>query len=236
MSGFELKPRRDYAAPAYPSPERPAPGRAPMIANALRPFAPLAFLVVGAVPPSHASHALTTLSPSPPPTLSQSSDKRVQRLSETEIDALIAGLKQVQDERPPAVPGTPAPPASSFLTEAEARTLLAAFLKKNGLEAKPARVSRAGAEFEADTALVEVRGAKADSSNYSFAYDEADLGDDELDELRLLRARGDTRLVVLDGRAYEYDRQGFFRGTLPDKRGVVRKLLADLERLLEQTR
>jgi hypothetical protein len=241
MSDFRLRPRRGYATPAYPSPER-APEKAPLLSNAARPFLPLTFLLVGAGDlrshDSHDSHAITTTSRSHALTLPQSSEGRVQRLSETEIDGLLGGLRDGQDDGPRiAVMGKRAA-ISGFLTEAEARSVLAAFLRKNGLEAKPATVRRDGVDFEADALDgakgigVEIRGAKGDCTNYNFQHDESDLSDDEAAELELLRAKGELRVLVLDGRAYEYDKFGDYRGRLPDKKGIVRRLLADLERFL----
>jgi hypothetical protein len=241
VTDFRLRPRRDYAAPSYPSPAAPA-GRAPMIANALRPFAPLAFLLVGASAlPSHASRALTTLSPSHAPTLSQSSDRRVQRLSETEIESIVADLKAEAPLQGFAVKGDVVA-VYAFLTEAEAKALLVAFLKKNGLDVKPLRLQRGGVDFEADAVdpakrvAVEYVGPKEECTYEQFTPAETDLDDAEREELELLRARGEARVLVLDGRSYQFDKYGDWGGGMLTKRQVARKLLADLERFLEQSR
>jgi hypothetical protein len=209
-----------------------------MIGNALRPFAPVAFLLVGAgALPSTGSHALTTLSPSHALTLSQSSERRVQRLSEPELTGLLGDL----NERAVVEVDGFRKAVSAFLTEAEARKVLEAFLKKNGLAPKPLLVSRPGVDFEADASAdglaIEIRGAADEGCHsYNFKLAEGDLTEEEADELRLLAARGEARVLLLDGRAYEYDKYGDYAGRLPDKRAAVRRLLADLERFLERNR
>jgi hypothetical protein len=235
MSDFRLRPRRDYAAPAYPSPVKAPPGRAPLIGNALRPFAPLAFLLVGAgALRSHGSPAVTTTSRSHALTLPQSSEKRVERLSETEITGLLGQLRAAPQR--PAIRGFVSDGGVAYVTEADARKVLEAFLKKNGLAAKAVRIVRDGLDFEADSERVEIRGAADAFTGLQFEYAEKDLTEEERDEIELLRARGELRMLVLDGRAYEYDPDGDYGGRLPDLRGAVRRLLADLERFLGQDR
>jgi hypothetical protein len=112
-------------------------------------------------------------------------------------------------------------PRAAFLTEAEAHALLVAFLARNGIAyQKNVRVRRAGVEFDADA--LTPRG--------TVEIQAADLAEDEVAELEVLKARGELRLLLLNLRDTEYRPGG---GPLPDKRGAVRKLLAELERFIE---
>ena len=55
-----------------------------------------------------------------------------------------------------------------------------------------------------------------------------------LDEIALLKARGEARVLVVDARNFEYDGDGYFANRLPTKRGVAYSLLAELERFLNE--
>lgn len=227
------------ATPAYPA--APAPGeppKAPMIANRLSRWAPWALLAMGGT-------ALAVRMPRP------ATAATVERSSASNRDdhrstpaAWISDLADsivgaIQGAPPPPPQGEPAAPPIAFLTEAETREILARVLREHGVEAKPVQVRRAGLDFEADAldagrgVGVEVLGA-AERCEFEFRPAESDLSAQEIEELALLRARGELRMLVLDGRAYEYDKHGAYGGRLPTRERVVERLTAELERFLTE--
>jgi hypothetical protein len=130
-------------------------------------------------------------------------------------------LEALQEAKvPPPPQGDPAPPRS-FLTEGEARVVLEEYLKSRGLEAK----------------AVDVRGVRlaaydAASRTGVAVCEEQPAG--ALDEVALLRARGEMKVLVLHRADWEYDKYGDFGGSVPNRAAVVERLRAELERFLEK--
>jgi hypothetical protein len=127
---FEVRPVRDYRMPAYPAAAEPgAEPKAPMVANrasSLAPLAMIAFSAAVATPSATARAAVVTQDEKATP----ESRPKVQRLSDTEVEALFGKLAPEAEKVGPAVAGGISPmPRAVFLTETEARKLLEAFLK-----------------------------------------------------------------------------------------------------------
>ena len=147
------------------------------------------------------------------------SPKIVERLSESEVAGLIGEVKEEAPLRGMEVRGRIAI-RSAFLSEIEAKGLLAAFLKKNGFAAAAGKLGDIEMDAVDPARRVGIKIAKE--------------GTTDLDEIALLKARGEARVLVLDARNFEYDGQGFFADRLPTKRGAAYALLAELERFLNE--
>jgi hypothetical protein len=221
MSDFELRPRRDYEPPAYPG---PVPPPRPMLSNPSRPWAALALVALpslavgGSAPPAAAQEERAS---APEPAREPKAKAPVLRLAKAEIEAIVAEVKA-----PVAAPiqGEPALP-TAYLTEAEARDVIERFLKKNGIEVeRDALVRRAGVEcrgLRAGPGIVKVLGG--------------DLTAEEADELRLLNAKGELRVLLLDGAEFEYSTSQGYRHR-PTREGVLNRLQEQLERFVESLR
>ena len=239
MSDFEVRPVGDYRAPRYPaSDEAQGDPKPPMISNrrpvlaawTLAAIAPLAAFPGRATPKSsEISLRQGQESPTKPPV-----ESAIQRLTDTELESLVADLK-AGTERATAVDGDRAA-ISAVLTEAEARVILTAFLKKNGYEPKRLTIAPGGHSIEVD-ALDAARGVGVaflpGKQRYGGNRENAGPRPTEaIDELMLLRARGEARVLVLDGSDFEYDSDGNWAGVLPTKKAAVQRMLAALENFL----
>ena len=220
MSDLKFRRQTDAPAPRYPAAD--ADGKVsppPMISNASLALAPL--VLIAAVPawssvPVERPKAVACdrgQDPQPSPT-------SVERLTETEVSGLIDDVVLEKPMRGPMMRGAVAV-QSAYLTETEAKALLAAFLKKNGFAAAAGKLG----DIEMDA---------ADTTKRVGVKVVRDAGDGLLDEVALLKARGEARVLVVNSRSLEYDREGHFAGRLPTKRGAAYALLAELERLLNE--
>ncbi len=178
----------------------------------------------------------TTLLPAQETPTKPQAAVEVQRLTDAEIDGLVTDLREGH-ERGMAMEGDRAA-ISAVLTEAEARSILNAFLKKNGFEPKVVTLAPGGHPIEVD-ALDRARGV-----GVAFLPGKPPFGDNQepvgprpkeaIDELLLLRARGESRVLILDGGDFEYDPEGDFDGRLPTKKAAIQRLLAALEEFLRR--
>ena len=180
----------------------------PMISNRTMALAPLVLI---AATPAWSGDApgrpeIVAVEPSP-----QERKKAVERLTESEVEGLVGSLTE-SAARLEEVDGFAAPRLNT-LTELEVKALLAGFLKKNGFDVAAGKL--AGVEFDAVDAKRRV-GVKVLDPKAA------------LDEIAVLKARGEARLLVLDA-STPYGFSG-----LPTKRGAVHALLAELERFLNE--
>lgn len=241
MNDFRVTPARTVATPGYPcsahqrGASQGSAGSvpvAPLIANRVSRLAPL--VLIAAAP------ALSSASPKKPGIVACEGRQdavaprpAIQRLSESEIEGLVGELKAAQ-QRVIAMKGE-AVAAVGVLTEKEATSLLTAFLKKNGFDAQPLR--REGLE----------PGVWDPAKRAGFTW--LKIGDPyneepqagaaaltSMDDLALLRARGEARVLVMEDVRTRYDIDGAYGGRIPTKRGVVHALLAEVERFLEESR
>ena len=228
-----MKPACDVAAPSYPSASEPgAEPRPPMISNRGLKMAP--FVLIAAAP------ALTSATPKKAEVVACESRQdavtarpAIQRLSESEIEGLVGDLKAAQ-QRVMAVKGE-AVAAIGVLTEKEARSLLAAFLRKNGFETEP--LKRDGLEVGVWDPAKRVGVTWLSAGD---PYDEepkpGGAALTSIDELALMRARGEARVMVMENVRTRYDIDGAYAGRIPTQRGVVHALLAEVERFLDENR
>jgi hypothetical protein len=145
----------------------------------------------------------------------------LERLTDAEVIGLIGAANEEKPMRGPAIRGAVAV-VSSYLTEMEVRGLLAAFLKKNGYDAAAGKLGEmdldaVDGEKRIGVTVVRAGGAAVDA-----------------DEIAMLKARGEARVLVLGVRDFEYDGRGYFAGRLPTKSGAAHALLAELERFLDE--
>ena len=206
MSDFALRPVRGGHAPKYPSSEAPGGEPGAMIANRAAGFLPLALVALapmaGAAAPARPAAVVQDAKPAkaqeatPAPAL--------QRLSEAEVTNLIGSVAEERPARGMEIRGKVAV-RSAFLTEQEAKGLLTAFLKKNGFDSAAGKVS--GVELDA-----------VDATKRFGVKVVRDGAADGLDEIALLKARGEARVLVVDARNFEYDGDGYFANRLPTKR------------------
>jgi hypothetical protein len=221
VSDFELKPVHGVKLPGYPAAERPGGEPKALISNRAAGFLPIALVALAPVA------GAATRGPDPVVVqeaargrAQESAKPALQRLSEAEVTDLIGAAADVREFRGMEIRGKVAV-RSSFLTEQEAKGLLAAFLKKNGFDAAAGRVGGVALDSVDATRRVGVKLVR-------------DGGIADLDEIALLKARGEARVLVLDSRNFEYDDQGYFANRLPTKRGAAYALLAELERFLNE--
>ena len=223
MNPFEVRPARDIATPNYPcfahgggasqgEPAAMAGSRPPMISNRGLGFAPL--VLFAAVPAFSMAAPKKAEVVACEPRQEAAARPAIARLTEKEIEGLVGDLNAMQ--QPPMMMEGLRKAVTGALTEQEARSLLAAFLKKNGIEAAP--LMRDGAQA----------GLYDPAKRVGVAWPGP-----AADDLALMRARGEARILVVDGIAERYDVEGVYGGRLPTKRGVVHALLAEVERFLQ---
>ncbi len=216
MSDFEVRRVGGYRAPKYPAAATPGESPKPrFIANGLSKFAPLALAAI--VPMAHGRELLRdpiTMQETPakqPPVRAE-----IQRLDPVEIRALIGELKEAA--RGGAMMQGFAVSPSAVLTEQEARTLLTAFFKKNGRATTT--VNRCGIRIDV-----------AGETGVAFLPAGTERKASAIEELALLNASGEARVLMIDGNDFTYDPESD-GGSLPSKSAVVQRLLAALEELL----
>ncbi len=217
MSDFELRPVGDYQPPQYPGAEKPGDApKAPMIANRLSKLAPLALFAITTMPArASAQPPAITMSPSEPHTSTPSA-------SQISPDSVVALVALVQQQQPPPPPGKPAP-ARGALTEADVASIVQQFLAERGLTVKPAQIVRDG---------VNLRLVAADATIAVAVTENQAAG--ALEELALLKARGEMRTLILDRQDFMYEYyEGSTGGDVPSRDAVVRRLKNELERLLK---
>ncbi len=256
---FELRPVSDYRVPRYPAaalpqgePKLPGPmisnrgSAAPLRSAALGRVVGLAAWTLAAVAPLTALATPGGVAPGPSeaaplagqdgPAKTQAAPVELNRLTDAEIEGLVGEFKQGR-QRAMAVKGEMAM-YTAVLTEQEARSILNAFLKKNGFEPKCVNVAPGGETIEVD-AWDAARGV-----GIAFLPGKPQFGDNQekvgarpdkaIEELALLRARGEARVLVLDGTDYEYDPEGYMAGTLPSKKAAIQRLLAAVEGFIRE--
>ncbi len=170
------------------------------------------------------------------PSKPQAAPIDVRRLTDSEIEGLVSDMKGA-NQRAMAVRGKMAY-HTAVLTEAEARSILGAFLKKNGFEPKCVSLAPNGETIEVD-AWDAARGV-----GVAFLPGRPQFGDNggplearpvkAMDELALLRARGEAQVLILDGTDFEYDPEGHLGDRLPSKKAAIQRLLAAVEGFIRE--
>jgi hypothetical protein len=141
----------------------------------------------------------------------QEKPRPMQRLSEAEVERLVGSLEESAKQRE-EIAGFVASRVST-LTEADVKALLAGFLKKNGYEVAAGKLD--GVAFDA-VDVTRRLGVKVLAPGAA------------LDDIAILKARGEARLLVLDASMPQA------HSRIPTKRGAVHALLAELERFLNE--
>ena len=212
MSDFEVRPVGRYRAPAYPAaPEVGAAPQAPMIANKLSKLAPLALILAPMTARASASTPVVMVDAPPrdakPPVAVD--------VPQTAVDALIGIAAQ---DTPPVLEGKVAARSRTF-TEAEIAAAVKDVLTDLGIKADGAMISRDGVKMR----VAAIRGESV------VAVVEA-LTKPAQEELMILRARGEMKVLLLTAGDLEYEiHPGSSSGRVPTRDVIVRRLRAQLE-------
>ncbi len=216
MSEFNVRPVNGYRAPRYPA--APAVGESPQppfIANRLSKLAPLALILAPMT--ASASPATPVVTVDAPPR--ESGPSIPAAIPQAAIDALVAIADQ---DAPPVMQGKIAAPSRCF-SEAEVAAAVKDVLADLGIKTEAATITRDGVKMK----LAALRGDSA------VAVTEL-LSKPAQEELALLRARGEMKVLMLTARELEYETYaGGTGGRLPTREIVLRRLRAELESFLK---
>jgi hypothetical protein len=222
MNPLEVKPVSGTVAPRYPA--RAEPGgetvRPPMISNGISRFAPLVLFAIA--PGVAAGGARRDRQESAESSKSAAKPVEVKRLTDRDVAGLLGELEEKQKREGPVMLGSPAVPTCPTLTEAEVRELLETFFRKNGV------ATRRDVKAERDGVVIK---AAVEAGGALFRLRDETLTEAESDEIAMLKARGEARVLIADP---SESTTGWTN--LPTRRQIAEKLLAELERFMMESR